>query len=116
MVTADDVRALALALPGAEEKAAWGRPTFRVGGKVFAALADDDASMGVRCPREERDELIAAEPEKFFLRPGHDDRYDWLRVRLSALADTAELRDILADAWRQRAPRRLAEAHPDPWA
>ncbi|MGI5531557.1 MmcQ/YjbR family DNA-binding protein [Streptomyces syringium] len=124
MVTAEDVRAIALSLPETAERLAWGMPTFRVGGaagkaakngkgggKIFAALADDDASMGVKCPREERAELIATEPEKFFVRPGHDDHYDWLRVRLAAIEDTAELRAILLDAWRQAAPRSVADAY-----
>ncbi|MEW2578179.1 MmcQ/YjbR family DNA-binding protein [Streptomyces syringium] len=126
MVTAEDVRAIALSLPETAERPAWGMPTFRVGGaagetgtsgktgktgKIFAALADDDASMGVKCPREERAELIATEPEKFFVRPGHDDHYDWLRVRLAAIEDTAELRAILLDAWRQAAPRSVADAY-----
>ncbi|MFI1252899.1 MmcQ/YjbR family DNA-binding protein [Streptomyces netropsis] len=122
MVTAEDVRAIALSLPETAERLAWGMPTFRVGGaagkaakggKIFAALADDDASMGVKCPREERAELIATEPEKFFVRPGHDDNYDWLRVRLAAIDDTAELRAILLDAWRQAAPRSVVDAHGD---
>lgn len=69
--------------------------------------------MGVKCPKEERAELIAAEPEKFFLRPGHDDNYAWLRVRLGALEDEEELRAILLDSWRQAAPRKLLDAHPD---
>ncbi|MEU9607463.1 MmcQ/YjbR family DNA-binding protein [Streptomyces sp. NPDC048057] len=115
MATADDVRRIALSLPKAVEKLAWGMPTFRVdgGGRVFASLDDDDQSMGVRCPKEERTELIAAEPEKFFLRPGHDDNYAWLRVRLSALDDEDELTAILHDAWRQAAPRRLLADHPN---
>ncbi|MEV0280685.1 MmcQ/YjbR family DNA-binding protein [Streptomyces sp. NPDC050610] len=112
MPTAEDVRAIALSLPETQEKLAWGLPTFRVGGKIFASLADDDASVGVKCPKEERAELIAAEPQKFFLRPGHDDNYDWLRVRLTAVEDAGELRAILADSWRQVAPRKIADAHP----
>lgn len=123
--TADDVRKIALSLPDSSEKLAWGMPTFRVGGtngtngksgksgKIFAALADDDTSIGVKCPQEDREELIAAEPEKFFIRPGHDDNYAWLRVRLAAVEDAAELRSILTDAWRQAAPKRLAAAHPE---
>ncbi|WP_431045275.1 MmcQ/YjbR family DNA-binding protein [Streptomyces sp. P1-3] len=113
MATAEDVRTIALALPETEEKLAWGIPTFRVKGKIFASLADDDTSVGVKCPVEERAELIASEPEKFFIRPGHDDNFAWVRVRLAALDDTAELRDILHDSWRQAAPRRLAEGFPD---
>ncbi|WP_405486986.1 MmcQ/YjbR family DNA-binding protein [Streptomyces sp. NBC_00096] len=120
--TAEDVRKIALSLPGSSEKLAWGMPTFRVGGadgqsgksgKIFAALADDDTSIGVKCPKEDREELIEAEPEKFFIRPGHDDNYAWLRVRLAAVEDAAELRSILTDSWLQAAPKRLIAAHPE---
>jgi hypothetical protein len=109
MADAEDVRRLALALPETEEKLAWGMPTLRVRRKIFAALADDDRSMGVKCPLDERAELIEAEPEKFFVRPGHDDDFAWLRVRLAALEDEEELRAILADSWRQAAPKRLTQ-------
>ncbi|MFI8288424.1 MmcQ/YjbR family DNA-binding protein [Streptomyces sp. NPDC085614] len=115
MATADDVRRIALSLPEAVEKLAWGMPTFRAGpgGKIFASLDDDDQVMGVKCPKEDREELIAAEPAKFFLREGHDDGYAWIRVRLGALDDEAELRAVLADSWRQAAPRRLLAEHPE---
>ncbi|WKN18530.1 MmcQ/YjbR family DNA-binding protein [Streptomyces sp. JUS-F4] len=112
-ITAADVRSSALSLPDTTEKLAWGRPTFRVAGKIFASLGDDETTMGVKCPREDRAELIATEPEKFFIREGHDDHYAWMRVRLSALEDADELAAILADSWRQAAPRRLAAAHPE---
>ncbi|WP_408055865.1 MmcQ/YjbR family DNA-binding protein [Streptomyces lycii] len=113
MATAADVRRIALSLPETEEKLAWGMPTFRVRNKIFVSLADDDASIGVKCPIEDRVELIASEPDKFFLKEGHDDHYAWLRVRLAAVEDEQELRAILADSWRQAAPRRLAEEHRD---
>ncbi|NBM16023.1 MmcQ/YjbR family DNA-binding protein [Streptomyces sp. GC420] len=112
MTTAADVRRIALSLPDTSERLAWGMPTFRVAGKMFATLGDDDASMGVKCPREERAELIASEPDKFFLREGHDDAFAWIRVRLGALEDEEELYAILLDSWRQAAPRRLQDAHP----
>ncbi|MFD9497772.1 MmcQ/YjbR family DNA-binding protein [Streptomyces sp. NPDC060035] len=111
--TADDVRTIALALPDTAERLAWGQPTFRVAGKIFAALGDDDTTMGVKCPVEDRAELIASEPEKFFVRKGHDDNYAWLRVRLAALEDAAELTAVLTDSWRQAAPRKLLDAHPE---
>ncbi|MET8676556.1 MmcQ/YjbR family DNA-binding protein [Streptomyces sp. NPDC004647] len=108
---AEDVRRIALELPETEEKLAWGMPTFRVRGKIFVSLADDDASMGVKCPIEDREELITSEPEKFFVRPGHDDNFAWLRVRLAAVENEEELRAILLDSWKQAAPRKLAEAY-----
>ncbi len=113
-LNSDDARRIALALPGAFEKLAWGLPSFRVeGGKLFAALDDTDTVLGVKCPQEERAELIAAEPEKFFLREGHDDNFPWLRVRLAALDDEGELTAILTDSWRQAAPKRMLAAHPE---
>ncbi|MCX4820729.1 MmcQ/YjbR family DNA-binding protein [Streptomyces sp. NBC_01142] len=115
MATADDVRRLALSLPGAREKLAWGMPTFRLesGGRIFASLDDDDTAMGVKCPKEDREELIASEPDKFFIRAGHDDNFAWLRVRLAALEGDEELYAILLDSWRQAAPRKLLDAHPE---
>ncbi|MER8043589.1 MmcQ/YjbR family DNA-binding protein [Streptomyces sp. NPDC094032] len=115
MATSEDVRRIALSLPEAVEKQAWGKPTFRAGqgGRMFAALDDDDQAMGVKCPKEDREELIAAEPAKFFLREGHDDGYAWIRVRLDALDDEEELRAILTDSWRQAATRALLDRHPE---
>jgi hypothetical protein len=113
MTTSEDVRRVALALPDTTEKLAWGEATFRVAGKIFAALGDDDTSMAFKCPKEERGELIAAEPGKFFVRTGHDDHYNWLRAHLAAVEDEEELRAILLDSWRQTAPRRLLAAHPE---
>ncbi|MFF8958510.1 MmcQ/YjbR family DNA-binding protein [Streptomyces sp. NPDC014894] len=115
MATADDVRRIALSLPGALEKLTWGMPTFRLesGGRIFASLDGDDAAVGVKCPKEDREELIASEPGKFFMRAGHDDAYAWIRVRLASVDDEDELYAILLDSWRQAAPRSLLAAHPD---
>ncbi|MCF2527669.1 MmcQ/YjbR family DNA-binding protein [Yinghuangia soli] len=108
--TPDDVRREALALPETAEKLAWGAPTFRVRDKIFAALAEDDASVAFRCPKEDRAELIAAEPEKFFMRHGHDDNYNWIRAHLAAVEDADELRAMLTDSWRMTAPKRVVKA------
>lgn len=111
MPEAEDVRRVALSLPDTTEKVAWSMPTFRVAGKMFATLPEDESSMAVRCPKEERDELVMSEPEKFWI-ADHEAQFAWVRVRLAALEDEHELRDILADSWRQAAPPRLLEAHP----
>ncbi|MDX3229276.1 MmcQ/YjbR family DNA-binding protein [Streptomyces sp. ME19-01-6] len=106
MTTSDDVRAIALSLPETTEKTAWSMPTFRVAGKMFATLPEDETSMAVRCPKVERDELVLAEPEKFWI-ADHEASFAWVRVRLAALEDLDELRDILVDSWQQAAPPRL---------
>lgn len=112
MPDAEDVRRIALSLPDTTEKIAWSMPTFRVAGKMFATLPEEETSIAVRCPKEERAELVLAEPEKFWV-AGHEAQFAWVRARLAALEDEEELRDILADSWRQAAPPRLLDAHPD---
>ena len=112
MPDAADVRRIALSLPDTSEKTAWHMPTFRVGGKMFATLPEDETSVAVRCPKEERDELVLAEPEKFWI-AGHEAQFAWIRARLAALEDEGELRDILADSWRQAASPRLLDDHPE---
>ncbi|WP_244336292.1 MmcQ/YjbR family DNA-binding protein [Streptomyces seoulensis] len=112
MPDAEDVRRIALSLPDTTEKVAWSMPTFRVAGKMFATLPEEETSLAVRCPKEERDELVLAEPEKFWI-ADHEANFAWVRARLAALDGEDELRDILADSWRQAAPIRLLEEHPD---
>ena len=112
MPDAEDVRRVALSLPDTTEKVAWNMPTFRVAGKMYATLPEDETSMAVRCPKEERDELVLAEPGKFWI-ADHEAGFAWVRVRLSALEDEPELRDILADSWRQAAPTGLLDAYPE---
>ena len=105
---ADDVQRIALSLPETREKERWGHPTFDVAGKMFLTVPDDQTSIAVRCPRFDREELIAAEPHKFWV-PPHEAPSAWVRVRLDALEDARELHDILLDSWRQAAPSRLTD-------
>ncbi|MGW4163615.1 MmcQ/YjbR family DNA-binding protein [Streptomyces sp. NPDC004788] len=112
MSTSDEVRALALALPETTEKEAWSMPTFRVAGKMFLTLPENETSMAVRCPKEERDELVLAEPDKFWI-ADHEAAFAWVRVRLAAVDDADELRAIVLDSWQQAAPPRLLKEHPD---
>ncbi|GAA3590980.1 MmcQ/YjbR family DNA-binding protein [Kribbella ginsengisoli] len=106
MLDADDVRRVALSLPQVVEKERWGHPTFDVAGRMFLTIPDDQTSFAVRCPRLERGELIAAEPEKFWV-PPHESHSSWVRARLAALEDATELRDIIQDSWHQAAPETL---------
>lgn len=107
-VTGDDVRAYVLSLPQTVEQFAWGMPIFKVAGKLFLTLPEEEASMAVRCPIVERDELVLAEPAKFWI-ASHEAGNPWVRVRLAALDDREELEVIITDSWRQAAPRELLD-------
>ncbi|MET9027193.1 MmcQ/YjbR family DNA-binding protein [Nocardia sp. NPDC004168] len=106
--TGDDVRAFALSLPETSEQFTWGMPTFRVAGKLFLTLPESETSMAVRCPIADRDELVVAEPDKFWI-AAHEAGNAWVRARLTALDDREELEAIVHDSWRQAAPRHLLD-------
>lgn len=110
MVTADDVREIALSLPRAYEALVRDRVKFRVGRIVFLALSPDETELGFGYPKEERQALIASEPGKFHLPVPSDMRYNWVRVWLSAI-DRDELRDLIVASWRMTVPRKVWEEY-----
>ena len=115
MSSADDVRRIALSLPGATQVE--GELRFRVDDKNFAwvwrqrvegrrARVPQPDVFAVRvADEEEKQVLLAAEPEKFFTEP-HYNGYPAVLVRLAAI-ENDELAELITDAWRIRAPRRL---------
>ncbi|MFF4330227.1 MmcQ/YjbR family DNA-binding protein [Streptomyces sp. NPDC048387] len=110
MVTVDDVRRLALALPRTEEHLIRDRVKFRIGRIVYLALSRDETELGFAFPKEERAALVAAAPEKFFLPGAGDMRYHWAEARMAALGP-AELEELVTDAWRMCVPAKVARAH-----
>jgi hypothetical protein len=113
MVTAQDVRAVALALPRTEEHLIRDHVKFRVGKIVYVGISPDETVMGFGFPKEERAAMIAAEPDRFFLHRPSDARFNWIDTYL-ALISRAEMREFVTDAWRMVVPKRLAAAHLDP--
>jgi hypothetical protein len=106
-VSADEARTLALSLPEAVEQDHHGRPSFRVGGKIFATLWTD-ARMNVML---DEDGVRTAVGDA----PGACEEV-WWGKRLAAVGVTLEradpevLRDLLTDAWESKAPKRLLGA------
>jgi len=112
MATTEDVRRIALALPRTTEHLVRDRVKFRVGQIVYVALSRDETVMGFAFPREERDALVASDPERFLPPEPADVRYQWVRARLALLGEE-ELREVVTDAWRMVVPKRVAAAYLD---
>ena len=106
-VSIDDARAIVAPLPRSYEALVRDRVKFRVGSIVYAAFSRDDTIMGFAFPRDEREALVASEPDKFLMPDPSDMRYQWVCVRLDAL-DVDELREILVEAWRMCVPKKVA--------
>ncbi len=107
MVTGEEVRRFAATLPRTEVAVVRDRLKFRVRGIVYASLSADETQMGFGFPKEERDALVASEPDKFMPPNPSDERYNWVQVRLAAL-DEDEMRELILDAWRMVVPKRVA--------
>jgi hypothetical protein len=109
MVTIDDVRRVATGLPRSYEALVRDRVKFRVGRIVYLAFSRDETLMGFGFPKEERQALVAAEPDKFMMPRPSDLRYNWVVARLAVL-EQAEMRELVIDAWRMVVPKRVAAA------
>ncbi len=103
------LRALCLALPEVTERISHGEPTWFVR-RVFVMYAerhhDDRVAFWCAAPAGAQEELVAAEPERFF-RPPYVGGRGWLGVRLDTDPDWSEIAEIVTDAYREIAPARL---------
>jgi len=100
-----------LALPEATERVSHGEPTWFVGGKkVFVMYAnrhhDDRVGFWCAAPPGVQEATVGAEPERFF-RPAYVGHRGWLGVYLDVPVDWAEVAEIVEDAYRVVAPKRL---------
>jgi hypothetical protein len=108
-VTANDFRRLALALPETTEKAHMEHPDFRVRGKIFATLGYPAKGWGmVKLTPEQQHYFSKADPAAFVPVNGAWGRGGATSVHLKTVSKETLVRAINA-AWRNTAPRRLAE-------
>ncbi len=108
------LRQICLALPETTERLSHGEPTWFVRDKhVFVMYANHhhDDRLGFWCaaPAGAQQVLVATEPERFF-RPPYVGHRGWLGVWLDVPVDWAEITDLVTDAYRMIAPKRLLAA------
>ncbi|MUN39143.1 MmcQ/YjbR family DNA-binding protein [Actinomadura litoris] len=97
-----------LALPEVTERDAFGGMTgFRVRGKGFCYLNEPDGTVLLKATREEQAALVAEDPETF-TPSWASGRFAWLEVDL-ATVDPDELQELVTEAWRLSAPKRLTK-------
>jgi predicted DNA-binding protein (MmcQ/YjbR family) len=97
------VRRLCLALPDSEEKIAWGEPTFRVGGRLFAMFANDhhgDGRIALWCnaPEGAQRDIVASDEEHFFV-PPYVGPGGWIGMRLDRKLSEKAMAAVIAQAY-----------------
>jgi hypothetical protein len=109
-VTREEFRRMALSFPETEERAHMNHPDFRVCGKIFATLGYPDKNWGmVKLTPDQQEELVHDEPKTFDPCNGAWGRKGCTNLHLQA-ANKATLRRALEAAWRNTAPRQLAQS------
>jgi hypothetical protein len=101
----DTLRKMALALPETLEQETWGQPTFRVRKKIFVMLSEGEREAWVKSTHDEQRALTFMDPETFFV-PPYVGPSGWVGVRLRS-ADRDEMRELVTEAWRLTAPKRV---------
>lgn len=108
----DDVVGIGSRLPGVEVSTSYGTPAIKVRGKLMCRLRTDPDALVMRvADMGEREALLQGQPDVFFTTP-HYDGFPYVLVRLEDV-DPVELAELLEDAWRLRAPKRLVKAYDD---
>ena len=108
----ETLRRLCLALPETTERLSHGEPTWFVRGKTtFVTYADhhhdDRLAFWCAAPPGTQEAMVASDPGRFF-RPPYVGHRGWLGVYLDVPQDWDELAELVTDAYRTVAPRRLA--------
>jgi hypothetical protein len=95
MATEDDVRRVALALPGVTERPSWGRPAWFA--KTLMARIWEPGVLTVKI--EEREALAGTDPDIFFWTPHHERSPQLVLVRLDRV-DGELLAELIEDSYR----------------
>jgi hypothetical protein len=105
-----EVVAIASELPEVEESTWFRTPSLKVAGKGFARLrAEAEGGLVLMCALEEKEALLASGDPAYYTTP-HYDGYGAILVDLAAV-DPDQLRELIEESWRRKAPAKLRKAH-----
>jgi len=108
-MTADEMKAIVMSFPGAEEGVSYGRPSFKLNGKFFTRLrAEDDSLVLMDVSFDEREMLMEAEPATFHLTPHYKD-YPCVLARIGEL-HPGSLHNFLERRFRKIAKKAAVKA------
>jgi hypothetical protein len=110
-VKLEQARTFALSLPETTEAPHFDMSSFRVKGTIFCTVPPEGKTLHVYADVDEARALVAAQPLAYeHIVWGSRPRPEWLRVFL-AKAKVADVRGLLEDAWRAKAPKRVLAAY-----
>lgn len=107
----DTARRFALALPATTEEPHFDAGSWRVKGKIFCTIPPGGRLLHVHVDDGEVQALVGEDPAAFeVIVWGKRDVSNWVRVHL-AKASADQVKELLEEAWRRKAPKRLLAAY-----
>ena len=102
----ETVRKFALSLPETTEEPHFDMSSFRVRSKIFCTVPNDK-TLHLYVDPLEAEALVAENPAAYeHIVWGKRPKPEWLRVFLTK-ADSAQVKELLEDGWRMKAPKRV---------
>lgn len=97
---------IALSMPGAETSTSYGTPAVKIRGKLLSRWRTEaEGALAVRCDFLDRQILLLAQPDVFFLTDHYRD-YPWILMRIDKASRTV-MAEAVERAWRLVAPAKL---------
>jgi len=88
LAVVDQVRAICMGLPGTAEKQAWGDPSFRAGGRMYAIMKfGRGTALWLAAPPGASEALISSDPRRFYRPSNHPLHAGWVGLHLEDAAD-----------------------------
>ena len=109
MLTRDDVRRAALALPEAYEEGHFDIPSFRVAKKIFCTVHVDHPRIVLKLTPDQQAMVVETDPGLCSPVPGGWGHKGWTSLYFDS-ADSERVRDLIGTAWRNVAPKKLVAA------
>jgi hypothetical protein len=108
----EQLRQLCVVLPEVTERLTHGEPGFFVRDKKLFVVLDqhhhgaDHLGFWCAAPPGAQEALLSARPESYY-RPPYVGHRGWVGMRIDGRPDWAEVAEIVTDAYRQVAPKKL---------
>jgi hypothetical protein len=111
IVIFNEVREIVLSFPGVEEYLAFGRPTYRLNGRLIACITkiDPDTLCVKVFDKLERDFFLNTQPDIYYLTPQYAN-FEALLVRIPNI-EAPDLHNLIEQTWLSSAPRRLLKVY-----
>lgn len=103
----EELRSFLMGLPETKEIDHWGKPSFRVNNKIYAALQPDGTTLTLKTTGEDRSVYTAMAPETYRI-PDTFSKLNYMHADLQK-ADPDELKGLLLKAWAGVAPKKLVK-------